>query len=127
MKVAELEAGPELDAQIAEKVMGLHVEWRKGVPLWVGKDLPGSPYVLEDGLFGHNIDRYSKDIASAWQVFEKMQRRGWGPEIWGRSAVSMGVRVRIYVPEAYLFLEEESDSISLAICRAALKATMWKP
>ena len=71
MNASELQAGQELDALVAERVMGLHVEWRKGVPLWVGNDLPGSPYVLEDGLFGHSIDRYSKDIASAWEVYIK--------------------------------------------------------
>jgi len=121
MNVDEL-TGPELDAQIAEKLMGLHVEWRKGQPLWVGKDLPGSPYVLEDGLFGHSIRPYSTDIAAAWEVFEKMQRLGWGPEIWGRSAATMGVRVRIYVSKIFLFLEEESQSLPLALCRSALKA-----
>lgn len=64
--------GQQLDALVAEKVMGLHVEWHSGIPLWVGKDLPGCPYVLKDGLFAHNIKNYSTEIAAAFQVAEKV-------------------------------------------------------
>ena len=58
----------QLDALVAEKVMGLHVEWINGCPMWVGKDLPGSPYVLGDGRFGHTLESYSTDIRAAFEV-----------------------------------------------------------
>ncbi len=64
------EAGRELDALVAEKVMGKHVEFVEqfGGYYEVGKPLPGTPYVLKDGREAHSIKPYSTDIAAAWEV-----------------------------------------------------------
>lgn len=108
-----MEAGRELDALVAEKVMGLHVEWRNGLPMWVGKVLPGSPYVLEDGLYGHTIESYSTEIAAAWKVGEKAR----------------AIRLENREPDSlkgwrcsYNGFLGTGETAPLAICRAALEA-----
>lgn len=111
-----MNAGRELDALIAEKVMGLHVEWRDGRPLWVGKDLPGTPLVLDGGLFGHTIPNYSTDIARAWEVVEKFNdcRLHRDPKD----------RMWICAMNSYSAHQPVGEAITapLAICLAALKA-----
>jgi hypothetical protein len=57
--VTERVAGRELDAEVAEKVMGRPVgEWLEGI-------------YYQDGRRGR-IPRFSTDIAAAWQVVEKL-------------------------------------------------------
>ncbi len=57
----------ELDAEVAEKVMGLKV---------------AHPSPLRFVQMGHtihpnNVPRFSTDIAAAWMVVEKMSERDW--------------------------------------------------
>lgn len=124
--------GDQLDALVAEKVMGLHVEWRNGVPLWVGKDLPGTPYILEDGLFGHSIKRYSTDIAAAFDVAARVdlfkncrhlhEHRGSVKQ--GNEGV-LGdwewVVEEVYQPVGKNHILARGATAPLAICRAALE------
>jgi len=100
MDVNSMPAGPELDALVAEKVMG-YTSWAFGVP------------------------RYSTSLEAAWEVVEKMKpvwkhfnlsygpylvvngglRDGWQMEpIWGSPICGYG------------------ETAPLAICRAAIKA-----
>jgi hypothetical protein len=115
-------AGRELDALIAERVMG-HV---LKSPVYATPD-----YVLEwDGPPGNGTSRarelphYSTEITAAWEVVEKLdaqkhfleiERRGdrredgdyfmrWACGLWPS------------------YVEAEAETVPLAICRAALKA-----
>lgn len=58
--MSDLPAGRELDALIAEKVMGLRIEHRE--PYWTHSD----PHQLP-------IPTYSTSIADAWEVVEKLR------------------------------------------------------
>lgn len=71
--VMNMQAGPELDALVAEKVMGwkLHKEGRA----WKWWDIPLiSPH--HEQYDGHDDQPpYSTDPAAAWEVVEKMRER----------------------------------------------------
>ena len=84
-----MEAGRELDALVAEKVMGLEVRSitvmdSKGTHSDVGT--VDAPRRMPDGRMGVNVDKlpaYSTDIAAAWEVVEKLGlafELGWLPE-----------------------------------------------
>lgn len=128
-----MEAGPELDALVAEKVMGQHVEWRKGVPMWVGKDLPGMPWVLGDGLYGHTVEDYSRDLLRAWEVLEKFNRQGLVVSVGSKrfidsrelvwyALIGMAKPINEFDMNASIYGEAEGPTAPVAICRAALKA-----
>lgn len=68
MNIDALQAGPELDALVAEKVMGFTVIY-------------GFMQVFEDAT-PIDIPKYSTDIAAAWQIVEKM--RGCASSVWDR-------------------------------------------
>jgi hypothetical protein len=118
--MTELPAGRELDALIAEKVMG----WRfmhdgLGNMRWY------QDTVAIDGYGPNHWGGYrdfspSTDIAAAWEIVKKMRARGiplrlvlvcapGDPEWWYASFEANGWQV-------------ESNTAPLAICRAALRA-----
>lgn len=102
----QMPAGPELDAIIAEKVMG----WKR---------VPGTESgawmdpCTNDGRMGSWSP--STDIAAAWEVVEKLKlsliptNKGW------------------IVSQHHLFEGPfgEDETAPLAICRAALAAIAW--
>jgi hypothetical protein len=115
-------AGPELDALVAETVMG----W----PLFRG---PSNvlPCVEHDGnglrVYGPGADVFcpSTSIAAAWLVVEKMaaEKRWMGMYGPGKPAPKRTELVR----QVWLvrFVDDEltaADTAPLAICRAALKS-----
>lgn len=146
----ELTAGRELDALIAERVMGaqvswwslrlvdrppMDVEWRHGCftsdaslermelgEVLVADDRGDMP--MQQMLVGgewENIPRYSTDIASAWKVVEKVDNRN-------SVAREMGVLtfcINRY-DDGYTALVfnvgATAETAPLAICLAALKA-----
>lgn len=111
MNDVELAAGRETDALVEARIFGRNVERIEGVPLWVGKTLPGTPYVLKDGREAHSIKPYSTEIAPAWEVVGKLARPlkvVWTGKVW----------VCHVFDEPY---SHEADTAPLAICRAALK------
>lgn len=111
-----MKAGRELDALVAEKVMG----WKRhdlgpinGVR-WVNKD-------------GRIIDTehpftYSTDIAAAWEVVEKMEKDGW------QASGHMSATETGYWNFQFTKINEQKQFYALtktvpyAICLAALKA-----
>lgn len=112
MNIDEMQAGRELDALIAEKVMGLDAPTKRK-PWW---GLMGST----GGLSVPH--RYSVAISEAWQVVEKLVANGFDVSVWvGRRddqnfytcQVDWGIKKMVAVT-AY--------TAPLAICRAALKA-----
>jgi hypothetical protein len=145
-ETTSLDEGRELDALIAERVMGyrwcvwpnvesrfLDLHWDKeragSTPLPATGDEPTSHYALS------TVPCYSTDIAAAWQVVEKIAARN------GDTVVSVTHNSRdgerIGGEEKYFCtIEDISDGIEeweaegvtapLAICRAALKAVADK-
>jgi hypothetical protein len=120
----ELPAGRELDALVAEKVMGW-VEVRKqsianAMGQHVMDDYVGQPSigVTQPVL----VPRYSLMIQEAWKVADHLRSRsqfvavisGMGPQ---------GVQPWICkINRDGGFLEERADTAAVAICLAALKA-----
>lgn len=109
----------ELDALVAEKVMG----WR----VTPHPDLHGATYFeVPDGTATVMPDMFSTDIAAAWTVVEKMRADGWG---FGFGTEEGGGWAAIFANgrDGMAFEEYEEGysfeaAAPLAICRAALKA-----
>jgi hypothetical protein len=65
-----IDAGRELDAMVAEKVMELRVFRDCG--------FQGNHVIVDGGeIIIGEVPRYSEDIAAAWQVVEKIETHGW--------------------------------------------------
>jgi len=95
-----MEPGPELDAIIAEKVMGCKL-WRRSEALMAAKDqteyeslrrraeyectCPDSAHTDcdDEGMYSW-LKEYSTDIAAAWEVVERMQKpdKGFAFQLW---------------------------------------------
>lgn len=107
-----MEAGRELDALVAEKVMGLTpVEWSG----WEG-DLS---LVYGDQETGGIVPRYSTDIGAAWEVVEKL-KQDRTVHLW---SVPSGYMVQMTgVNAKMLEVIGQADTAPLAICRAALSS-----
>jgi len=111
-EILRLEAGRELDALVAEKVMDYKRGDVAGQEVWATKEPEGMliRFVGDDFM-------PSKEIGHAWQVVEKMSKRD---------------TVYIYLYEGgcsilHGFYQEKlasADTAPLAICRAALLAVM---
>ncbi len=111
------EAGPELNAEIAEKVMG----WTRGtrstfsgpVPCWLDKQQQV-----------HRLDwNPSTDIAAAWEVLDKMRDMLPGGEVmvfWKDECWNCTDQIAEAAEPGDLW--EQADTASLAICLAALRA-----
>jgi Phage ABA sandwich domain len=116
--VSELKAGRELDALVAEKVMGW-TQVRNSKPegfssLWRGRP-PGNLATLR------TIPDYSTDISDAWKVVEKVDNRNGVAREMGVLTASIsrydnGYTVRFFNSGV------TADTAPLAICLAALKA-----
>jgi hypothetical protein len=137
--------GRELDALVAERVMG----WRWLPVRFVWDDEP-LVYLLPPGgitedvnsttsgawdenRVWHSMPCYSTDIAAAWEVVEKMQAAGWGwcleqhenadvPTAWFLRASEIGRNARFSSPEQMEEKRSASGAMPHAICIAALKA-----
>ena len=118
MTVKELQAGRELDALVAEKVMGLKPHRMISCP----DNKPGClVYHYEGAWEGYVIPDYSTSISAAWEVVEKLGvndfvHLSWMPghKLWTCSLDST-------MFGGYINLSVEADTAPLAICRAALK------
>ena len=140
MDIDKLEAGRELDALVAEKVMG----W-KPWPIQIGTRehtyyfnadgfVDGAMIHLFDDEYLWDGPDFSKDIAAAWQVVERLVNEGfctgllfddnghWALVNDGMQNVPIGDEPE-YIATTF-FVEKElwCDTAPLAICRAALKA-----
>ena len=116
----DMPAGPEMDALIAELVMG----WKWAVDECEHPTLNDGRCLKPDGIVVYF--RPSRQIADAWQVVEYLRGQPWyrgvsvtdAPtqggsytcEIWTKRGGMMGREV-----------EYVADTAPLAICRAALK------
>jgi hypothetical protein len=121
-QIDKMPEGREMDALIAEKVMGLNVK-----PVFHPKNelkfMPGFVWRYEDAWEHPEIKDYSTDIAKAWEVVEKLNthiiierleyREDWYCEI---SGISNSAGEQLHSTTA--------PTAPLAICRAALKAVI---
>jgi hypothetical protein len=126
VNIDAMPAGRELDALVAEKVMG-----------WT--DINGNAAAVGCGL-NHNklwtrVPDYSTDIAAAWQVVEKLVAEG---RSWTFGACKPGKRSAEDINQGHMhgyhagvktdhygvvpFYWNYKDTMPLAICHAALKA-----
>lgn len=104
--ILAMEPGKELDALIAEYVMG----WRKGRKEYGELDWYPDPEKRHGGMLG--TPAYSIDIAAAWDVLTKMEQ---------------GNQVSVYSDnngkwacEIGYLVEDDCDAAPEAICKAAL-------
>jgi len=133
-----MEAGREMDALVAEKVMGCSVMRENyhrtlgdgGKWEWLRCGCIGGPHnyrddTARDGMLVY----YSTDISAAWEVIDKLLSVGMSVEL--NAYPSARYDVRIYksiphdggMPTTSMFAGEAlDDTVPLAICRAALKA-----
>lgn len=108
-----MKVGNELDALIAEKVMGHEVSRYGDTDAWYDEQ-------------GHWIKPYSTDIAAAWQVVNKIadsrDPHWFSIDRWYGTWVA-GWRCGDSAPDDPSWeLEMTADTAPLAICLAALKA-----
>jgi len=112
MQVDEMEAGRELDALVAERVMG-------AVPAHTPGDwmvAVGAPPYYRFGGSVRGLPDYSTNIAAAWQVVERMSEQAL-PCVMHDGQMWVGEFYCItYSHTAY------AHTAPLAICRVALKA-----
>ena len=129
-----LPAGPDLDALVAEKVMG----WTLGDPHWIhGYMMHGMVEVrtwlgseTEDGAKSEGWSP-STNIAAAWEVVEKLSQSGvdfylerdpYGRTHWARfNDTTQGTYNKEGCEDKRLG-DADAPTAPLAICRAALKA-----
>lgn len=64
----------ELDARVAEKVLGIEVTWQSNTPYRVVKD-------HDEVMEGDEIANYSSNIGSAMQIALELRRQGFVVEI----------------------------------------------
>ncbi len=130
----------ELDAQIAERVMGFHreidethdydhVQHRNEVLLPPGETLEHLRELLpRKGQipFAYFVtERYSTDIAAAWKVVEKMRELDWRMLLENWVAVTDAYAAFFRPQDRYNYEKHigvTDDTAPLAICRAALAA-----
>ena len=126
-----MQAGRELDALVAEKVMGLVIlaaEDMKAEAQRVWEKQPGCCWFIRGfdfvgGTHEHPILRqrfplYSTDIAAAWLVVDQMAGRGWKLDVQNR-AVGWACLVLVIGRPAIF---EHHETAPLSICLAALRA-----
>lgn len=126
MDIDKLEAGRELDALVAEKVMG----WaRRMCPppegdglTWISEpEGPGSlerDWCLDDPTLGE-LPAYSTDIAAAWAVLKEISTKRLGPEYHpdSKHLPKSNSRHGLYKPVIRLELYEHDDEYHVTIGR----------
>ena len=125
-EIDNMEAGPDLDALVAERVMGLvwdeslcRVCGWKLTPDYCRPDncsMRPMPLRQADGHAAH-----STDIAAAWGVVEYLKHHGFSHfQVWGHLDVWHSAFAN--VDHEFWSNEVMAPTAPLAICRAALKA-----
>jgi len=121
MNYDKMPAGREMDALVAEKVMGEKVYWKRLQAPW-GNGL--CLLCAEGENYEHqSVPRYSEYIQDAWVVME---------HLWGARRISISYPGRypgVKTIEVFWATDEpprystaQAGTVPLAICRAALNA-----
>ena len=122
--MTDLPAGRELDALIAEKVMGLKVYHHAGSHDVCHCDIEGDDDIT---VCQGPVKAYSTSIADAWEVVERMGGRislqGPGTEDMGEGYVTYDTWTAEFQPKGHQTGSiSRADTAPLAICLASLKA-----
>ena len=113
-----MKAGRELDALIAEKVMG----WRR-TTIWVANE-ETECLIGPDGIRYYNqYPHYSTNIADAWKVVEKMGKLDYIVEIFKDTN---GCIIKLTHAQTRVTAEVYALCECIAICLAALKAVDYE-
>jgi len=116
VKAKELVAGRELDAMVAEMVMGLDVVWsRRSVLGWRGSDIydQDEPCFNGDPSGTFAVPCYSKDILAVLEVVERLRSSQSNFDLtWHGGGWHCNFNTYMYY----------ADTAPLAICLAALEA-----
>lgn len=124
MLVEEMPAGREMDALIAEKVMGWAIHSRNTA--WWVKVADENEVTTEVMAFTYGKDRFapSTNIAAAWEVVEKItDQKHWAFKLRRLPGKDyMACFIRLTKTGRDDFESKPSKAAPFAICRAALKA-----
>ena len=137
MTTETLEPGPQLDALVAVRVMGIpklhyfgYAKDGKKVPYYVPSGKPWATHSMDS----RPVPRYSTDISAAWQVVEKLKGR-WAGD--GSPEAAQGFRLEQdgegnFVVATGTGPDQElrtvvAPSAPEAICRAALDVVAASP
>lgn len=122
MIIDDMPAGRELDAFVAERVMGIPIAWYTYTPnnvrLLVKKGFDGNEW--DAASVEADVPNYSSDIAAAWQVVEKLdllREYILTKNEDGKYIICLFGSVGDWSD----YYKGASESVSLAICRAALR------
>ena len=132
-----MNAGRELDAIIAEKVMGWHlVPVKELCAVLMPPEITGVIWD-DDLIMKYQVPPYSTDIAAAWQVVEKiadtqthfhaqfvLQRELFG---WGCGFRKLNWSGAVNESVSPFIIHEHCQTAPHAICLAALKAVGYDP
>jgi len=134
MNIDDMPAGREMDALIAEKVMGWHSDGEK-YPIYCFVNPTNNPiydqiYVYKTKKDDDNgtpkaCDSFSRNISAAWEVVEKMNTSDLGIELISMTGNTLWI-CHLYKRERGEVICDTSGTAPLAICRAALKAVEEK-
>lgn len=114
-------AGRELDALVAERLFGLRFE-RAPEGSFAG-DLYGFSPLFVDDVMHFAPERYSTDIAPAWDVVEAMAARGWTfTLIWDTLCEKRNAEAWFEHPISTAKASAIRTEAPAAICLAALRA-----
>ena len=118
MDIDKMEAGREMDALVAEKVMGYEVYRHEYSYHDTVNEFTETEYIVEN----IRVPSYSTDISAAWQVVEKLNTDSPFDKFDKFSQIlaeGCDADQDDYIADCYNLLSGISP---LAICRAALKA-----
>ena len=131
--IDKLEVGRELDALVAERVMGWHIEDAEGHWLLVEKG-KGELFCLVGPRIADNSPNWSywspsTSISAAWEVWEHMKTKPTpqGGIYWYTFVEMLEEGIDWDYPNDCINITDLLGSLNpLAICRAALKAVELK-
>lgn len=117
LNVRGMIAGPDLDALVAEKVMGLKTHK-------LGDDVClCDPKYTEGAIFCHSpLPRYSRDIAEAWKVLMAILAKTRYAKVTKDDRDEPGMWWQVAWSSNFKDVECSEGELPLIICRAALKA-----
>ncbi len=127
--VTKYEAGPALDALIAEKVLGCKLVQKGAYAKWyecgcVSTDpYHHPPHADPHSMVSAVIAEYSTDIGAAWQVVRLLHDTGWELSLEDRHGnwICEFSRDALEGLGPYGFVRQASDFAPLSICLAALE------
>ncbi len=127
--MSETPAGRELDALVAEKVMG----WKAGTVEHFASIPDTEEHASTHGL----LPRYSTDMNAAWEIVRALQKRGYTLALvqestnvhrdrwWARFTITFDDLEPVHPDRGWrsasAYVDELNIAASVAICRAALE------